>query len=191
VEPEQTDDERVAGAQRLRDLRRSLASARQADPIAQPGSQSSLFRLLIATSTKLFFDEKLEPNFGAHVVENLSMLYSDFNSRRGGGLKGVRSNPSTPARVDSAEPFERPLSTQGKPQAENKKGYLQVVHTADRSAKITAVQRRCGKRLYSARFYSHQERSAGLCILRLQPDAFYAPAHKIIYEAGDRIQRQK
>jgi plasmid replication initiation protein len=28
VEPEQTDDERVAGAQRLRDLRRSLASAR-------------------------------------------------------------------------------------------------------------------------------------------------------------------
>lgn len=29
VEPEQTDDERVAGAQRLRDLRRSLASARQ------------------------------------------------------------------------------------------------------------------------------------------------------------------
>jgi plasmid replication initiation protein len=29
VEPEQTDDDRVAGAQRLRDLRRSLASARQ------------------------------------------------------------------------------------------------------------------------------------------------------------------
>jgi ParB family transcriptional regulator, chromosome partitioning protein len=33
--------------------------------------------------TKLFFDEKLEPNFGAHVVENLSKLYSDFKSRGG------------------------------------------------------------------------------------------------------------
>jgi len=33
--------------------------------------------------TKLFFDEKLEPNFGAHVIENLSKLYSDFKSRGG------------------------------------------------------------------------------------------------------------
>ena len=33
--------------------------------------------------TKLFFDEKLEPNFGAHVIENLSKLYSDFKSREG------------------------------------------------------------------------------------------------------------
>jgi len=38
---------------------------------------------MIAASTKLFFDEKLEPNFGAHVVENLSKLYSDFKSRGG------------------------------------------------------------------------------------------------------------
>ena len=35
--------------------------------------------------TKLFFDEKLEPNFGAHVIENLSKLYSDFKSTRGEG----------------------------------------------------------------------------------------------------------
>ena len=55
----------------------------KADPIAKPASQSSLFRLMIAASTKLFFDEKLEPNFGAHVVENLSKLYSDFKSRGG------------------------------------------------------------------------------------------------------------
>jgi len=42
----------------------------------------------------------------------------------------VRSNPSAPARVNSAEPFERPLSAQGKHQAEDKRGYLQVFHTA-------------------------------------------------------------
>ena len=33
--------------------------------------------------TKLFFDERLEPNFGAHVVDNLSKLYSEFKSRGG------------------------------------------------------------------------------------------------------------
>jgi hypothetical protein len=38
---------------------------------------------MIAASTKLFFDEKLETNFGAHVVENLSKLYTDFKSRGG------------------------------------------------------------------------------------------------------------
>jgi len=38
---------------------------------------------MIAASTKLFFDEKLEPNFGAHVIENLGKLYSDFKSRGG------------------------------------------------------------------------------------------------------------
>jgi hypothetical protein len=38
---------------------------------------------MIAASTKLFFDEKLEPSFGANVIENLSKLYSDFKSRGG------------------------------------------------------------------------------------------------------------
>jgi hypothetical protein len=38
---------------------------------------------MITASTKLFFDEKLEPNFGAHVIENLGKLYNDFKSRRG------------------------------------------------------------------------------------------------------------
>jgi ParB family transcriptional regulator, chromosome partitioning protein len=33
--------------------------------------------------TKLFFDEKLEPNFGAHVVENLGKLYNEFKNRGG------------------------------------------------------------------------------------------------------------
>jgi hypothetical protein len=33
--------------------------------------------------TKLFFDEKLEPNLGAHVIEHLGRLYSEFKSRRG------------------------------------------------------------------------------------------------------------
>jgi hypothetical protein len=31
----------------------------------------------------LFFDEKLEPNFGAPVIENFGKLYSDFKSRGG------------------------------------------------------------------------------------------------------------
>jgi hypothetical protein len=38
---------------------------------------------MIAASTKLFFDEKLEPSFGAHAIENLDRLYSDFKSRGG------------------------------------------------------------------------------------------------------------
>jgi hypothetical protein len=38
---------------------------------------------MITASTKLFFDEKLEPNFGANLIENLSKLYSEFKSRGG------------------------------------------------------------------------------------------------------------
>jgi hypothetical protein len=59
----------------------------------------------------------------------------------------VPSNPSASAKVNPAEPVDGPLSTQGEHQAENKKGYLQVVHTAR-------------KEVYSARYYSRQERSA-------------------------------
>jgi replicative DNA helicase len=84
--------------------------------------------------------------------------------------------------VDSAEPFERPLSTQGKHQAENKKGYLQVVHTAGKEVPRSLPYSEDAEKGVLCSLLLSPREVGGLCILRLQPDAFYAPAHKIIYE---------
>jgi replicative DNA helicase len=94
----------------------------------------------------------------------------------------VRSNPSAPARIGSAEPFERPLSNQGKHQAEDKKGYLQVVHTAGKEVPRSLPYSEDAEKGVLCSLLLSPREVGDLCILRLQPDAFYAPAHKIIYE---------
>jgi replicative DNA helicase len=94
----------------------------------------------------------------------------------------VRSNPSALKRVGSAEPFERPLSTQGKHQAEDKKGYLQVVHTAGKEVPRSLPYSEDAEKGVLCSLLLSPREVGDLCILRLQPDAFYAPAHKIIYE---------
>jgi replicative DNA helicase len=94
----------------------------------------------------------------------------------------VRSNPSAPARIGSAEPFESPLSTQGKHQAEDKKGYLQVVHTAGKEVPRSLPYSEDAEKGVLCSLLLSPREVGDLCILRLQPDAFYAPAHKIIYE---------
>ena len=94
----------------------------------------------------------------------------------------MRSNPSDPARVGSAEPFEGPLSTQGNHQAEDKKGYLQVIHTAGKEVPRSLPYSEDAEKGVLCSLLLSPREVGDLCILRLQPDAFYAPAHKIIYE---------
>ena len=94
----------------------------------------------------------------------------------------MRSNPSAPARLNSAEPFERPLSAQGKHQAEDKKGYLQVFHTAGKEVPRSLPYSEDAEKGVLCSLLLSPREVGDLCILRLQPDAFYAPAHKIIYE---------
>ena len=94
----------------------------------------------------------------------------------------MRSNPSAPARVGSTEPFERSLSTQGKHQAEDKKGYLQVVHTAGKEVPRSLPYSEDAEKGVLCSLLLSPREVGDLCILRLQPDAFYALAHKIIYE---------
>ena len=94
----------------------------------------------------------------------------------------MRSNPSAPARVGSAEPFEGPLSTQGNHQAEDKKGYLQVIHTAGKEVPRSLPYSEDAEKGVLCSLLLSPREVGDLCILRLQPDAFYAPAHKIIYE---------
>ena len=94
----------------------------------------------------------------------------------------MRSNPSAPARVGSTEPFERSLSAQGKHQAEDKKGYLQVVQTAGKEVPRSLPYSEDAEKGVLCSLLLSPREVGDLCILRLQPDAFYAPAHKIIYE---------
>jgi replicative DNA helicase len=84
--------------------------------------------------------------------------------------------------VGSAEPFERPLSTQGNHQAGHKKGYLQVVHTAGKEVPRSLPYSEDAEKGVLCSLLLSPREVGDLCILRLQPDAFYAPAHKIIYE---------
>ena len=84
--------------------------------------------------------------------------------------------------MDPAEPFERPLSTQGKHQAEDKKGYLQVFHTAGKEVPRSLPYSEDAEKGVLCSLLLSPREVGDLCILRLQPDAFYAPAHKIIYE---------
>ena len=75
------------------------------------------------------------------------------------------------------------LSTQGKHQAEDKKGsYLPVSHTAGKAVpRSLPYSEDAEKGVLGSLLLSPRE-VGDLCILRLQPDAFYAPAHQIIYE---------
>jgi len=94
----------------------------------------------------------------------------------------VRSNPSASAKVNLAEPLDGPLSTQGKHQAEDKRGYLQVFHAAGKEVpRSLPYSEDAEKGVLCSLLFSPRE-VGDLCILRLKPDAFYAPAHKIIYE---------
>ena len=94
----------------------------------------------------------------------------------------MRSNPSARARVGSSEPFGRSLSTQGKHQAEDKKDYLQVVHTAGKEVPRSLPYSEDAEKGVLCSLLLSPREVGDLCILRLQPDAFYTPAHKIIYE---------
>ena len=92
------------------------------------------------------------------------------------------SNPSAPAKVNPAEPIDGPLSTQGKHQAEDKKGYLQVFHTAGKEVPRSLPYSEDAEKGVLCSLLLSPREVGDRCILRLQPDAFYAPAHKIIYE---------
>jgi replicative DNA helicase len=94
----------------------------------------------------------------------------------------VPSNQSASAKVKPAEPIDGPLSTQGKHQAENKKGYLQVVHTAGKEVPRSLPYSEDAEKGVLCSLLLSPREVGDLCILRLRPDAFYAPAHKLIYE---------
>lgn len=81
------------------------------------------------------------------------------------------------------KPAESPLSNQGKYPSEDKRGYSQVFHTATGKEvpRSLPYSEDAEKGVLCSLVLSPRE-VADLCILRLHPDAFYAPAHKIIYE---------
>jgi replicative DNA helicase len=93
----------------------------------------------------------------------------------------MRSSPSAP-KVNPAEVVDEPLSNQGKHRAEDKKGYLQVVHTAGKEVPRSLPYSEDAEKGVLCSLLLSPREVGDLCILRLQPDAFYAPAHKIIYE---------
>jgi len=83
--------------------------------------------------------------------------------------------------VNLAEPLDGPLSTQGKHQAEDKRGYLQVFHAAGKEVPRSLPYSEDAEKGVLCSLLLSTREVGDLCILRLKPDAFYAPAHKIIY----------
>jgi replicative DNA helicase len=81
------------------------------------------------------------------------------------------------------KPAESPLSNQGKYQSEAKRSYSQVLNTAPGKEvpRSLPYSEDAEKGVLCCLVLSPRE-VGDLCILRLHPTAFHAPAHRIIYE---------
>jgi replicative DNA helicase len=82
------------------------------------------------------------------------------------------------------KPLEKPLSEQGPARRDNGKSYSQSLHSASPSKEAPRslpFSSDAEKGVLCSMLLSPRDVS-DLCVLRLQPPAFYAPAHQIIYE---------
>ena len=83
-----------------------------------------------------------------------------------------------------AKSLERPLSEQGAARRDGGKSYSQTLHSASPSKdapRSLPFSSDAEKGVLCSMLLSPRDVS-DLCVLRLQPPAFYAPAHQIIYE---------
>src|SRR5258707_286902 len=80
------------------------------------------------------------------------------------------------------KPAESPLSNQGRYQSEEKRGYSQVLHTAGKEIPRSLPYSEDAEKGVLCSLVLSPREVGDLCILRLHPEAFYSPAHKIIYE---------
>src|ERR1700737_739462 len=80
------------------------------------------------------------------------------------------------------KPAESPLSNQGRYRSEEKRGYSQVLHTAGKEVPRSLPYSEDAEKGVLCSLVLSPREVGDLCILRLHPDAFYSPAHKIIYE---------
>ncbi len=80
------------------------------------------------------------------------------------------------------KPAESALSSQGRYQSEEKRGYSQVLHTAGKEIPRSLPYSEDAEKGVLCSLVLSPREVGDLCILRLHPEAFYSPAHKIIYE---------
>ena len=80
------------------------------------------------------------------------------------------------------KPAESPLSNQGRYQSEEKRGYSQVFHTTNKEVPRSLPYSEDAEKGVLCSLVLSPREVGDLCILRLHPDAFYSPAHKIVYE---------
>jgi len=83
-----------------------------------------------------------------------------------------------------AKPLEKPLSEQGAARKDDGKSYSQSFHSASPSRdapRSLPFSSDAEKGVLCSMLLSPRDVS-DLCVLRLQPPAFYVPAHQIIYE---------
>src|SRR5246127_4307482 len=80
------------------------------------------------------------------------------------------------------KPAESPLSNQGRYQSEEKRGYSQVLHNAGKEVPRSLPYSEDAEKGVLCSLVLSPREVGDLCILRLHPEAFYSPAHKIVYE---------
>src|SRR5580704_8756744 len=80
------------------------------------------------------------------------------------------------------KPAESALSSQGRYQSEEKRGYSQVLHTAGKEIPRSLPYSEDAEKGVLCSLVLSPREVGDLCILRLHAEAFYSPAHKIIYE---------
>src|SRR5215831_325190 len=81
-------------------------------------------------------------------------------------------------------PVENPANNQGVAKAEGKTGYSQGVHTLSTNREIprSLPFSEDGEKGVICSLLLAPREIADICILRLRSDAFYVPAHQIIYD---------
>src|SRR5258708_19955411 len=80
------------------------------------------------------------------------------------------------------KPAESHLSNQGRYQSEEKRGYSQVLHTAGKEIPRSLPYSEDAEKGVLCSLVLSPREDGDLCILRLHPEAFYSPAHTIIFE---------
>ena len=80
------------------------------------------------------------------------------------------------------KPLESPSGGQGTAQSDAKRGYSQVLNTVRREVPRSLPYSEDAEKGVLCSLLLSPRDVGDLCILRLHPTAFYAPAHKIIYE---------
>src|SRR4051795_2791103 len=80
------------------------------------------------------------------------------------------------------KPAESPLSNQGRFQSEEKSGYSQVLHTSGKQVPRSLPYSEDAEKGVLCSLVLSPREVGDLCMLRLHADAFYSPAHKVIYE---------